>query len=45
METENKHKHKFKSLEPDYYGYGCRCGAFSAVKNPKEIDICYEGVR
>jgi len=39
-----KHKHKWLSMKPDYWGYGCRCGAWSSVKNPKKSEICLEGV-
>jgi len=39
-----KHKHNWKSIEPGYGGYSCRCGAWSSVKNPKKSEICLEGV-
>lgn len=31
-------------MKPDYWGYGCRCGAWSAVKNPRKRQICSESV-
>ena len=30
-------------MAPDYNGFMCKCDAYSATKNPKEKEICYEG--